>query len=245
MPGHGSRSLRSIGISLSTICALLGASAAFASEDPEALSEWSVRAQPDGTLTSSVAGVFHRVSNRSDLGCEVFLSWNDRDDDGVSQSFDDGRETVSDGFDRSHTVTVYPEWRHWSDIWGENRGLAIRSYWGIRMIAGVGQSTSENSYRETRPGRVDGSTSEEESDEWDLGAGLSIGMSARIWGPISFSAALTPVTVTRSHYRRLRTEISKSTSEPDEFNKRITEDTNDRTTVSFILDPRLYVVLSW
>lgn len=245
MPGHGSRRLRSIGILSSTTCALLCASGAFASEDAEVLPEWSVRVQPDGTLSSSVAGVFHRVSNRSDLGCEFFVSWSDRDDTGVTQRFDDGRESFSDGFDRSHTVTIYPEWRHWSGIWGENRGLAIRSYWGIRLIASVGQSTSENSERDIRPGRVDERTSEDESDQWDLGAGLSIGMSTRIWGPISFSAALTPLTVTRRHSRSLGTETFESTSEPEEFIERISEYTDDRTFVSFLLDPRLYVVLSW
>jgi hypothetical protein len=220
-------------------------SAALGNGDPESLPEWSVRVQPDGEIFSPIAGVFRRVSNRSDLGCDATLSWRDRDDGYTTQIFDDGREIITEGFERRFSVRVYPEWRRWSGIWGESLGLAIRSYWGVRLIAGVGHATDEDTARDVDERRDEVRKTKTESDDWNVGAGLSIGMSTRIWGPISFSAALSPVSFSRTHTRSIRTETFKSTAESDEVTERSSEDTDDRTDVSLSLSPRLYVVLSW
>ncbi|MCA9726558.1 MAG: hypothetical protein KC729_02680 [Candidatus Eisenbacteria bacterium] len=207
-------------------------------DEAEADPVWSVRAFPYGNGAGSRARVFHRVSRTSDLGCDVAISWNDSDSD-YDDDDTDGSGYSSHQDDQSHTAYFYPEWRRWSGIWGERANPAVRSYWGVRLVVGVSDATEETNYDVARYGIT---RRESERHAWSVGGGVTLGMAARVWGPVSFSAAVDPLTVVRTHDSSTEKTVDENQEEP-RIQKTVREG-ND-TKVSLDFTPSLYVVLSW
>ena len=221
------------------LCVVSSAPAAGAQPDASEPPSWTARVE---MFRIGTGGVFYRISGSCDVGLSAEMSWGDFDHDASSESPTDPQGDGTSGRETSdYTVTLYPELRKWSDLWGASEELGVRSYWGLRLRLGASRSEqywlddSLSSFR----------TTDVEEDGWSTGLALTLGVEAHVWKPISLAIAMVPLEVTYRHERRLRTEFREQGPPSDDYTVTRYEDTNRYTNAYVRVEPALHAVISW